>query len=66
MDIRYYVEHVVLPSLLEQSPKDFVNALGQRKEELLVDIYAQAAENMKQENPYKKEDLLRNAQCRKR
>ena len=34
MDIRYYVEHVVLPSLLEQSPKDFVNALGQRKEEL--------------------------------
>ena len=57
MDIRYYVEHVVLPSLLEQSPKDFVNALGQRREELLVDIYAQAAENMKQENPYKKEDF---------
>lgn len=57
MDIRYYVEHVVLPSLLEETPKDFVNALGQRKEELLVQIYDHASENMKQPNPYVKEDF---------
>ena len=57
MELRYYVEHIVMPALIKENPKQLTNIIAQAKEEFILSLFNKAAEGLNVKCEYKAKDF---------